>query len=124
MRSNYHSKGKTKELRNTESNFDREVNAVEEMNNIDENEQARDDNGSPPPSKCSVTAKAKTKFKKQDVQCALIDFMESHKASEKPFENDDLAFFYSPTSVSSIFKYGTKICIQNENNAALARLTK
>lgn len=39
--------GKTKELRNTESNFDHEVNAEEEMNNIDKNEQVRDDNGSP-----------------------------------------------------------------------------
>lgn len=48
-----------------------------------------------PLSKSSVTAKAKTKFKKPDVECALIDFMESHKASKKPFENDDLAFFYS-----------------------------
>lgn len=35
------------------------------------------------------------KFKKLVSVRALIDVMETHKASKKPFENDDLAFFYS-----------------------------
>jgi len=42
-----------------------------------------------------MTEKAKTKFKRPDVERALTDFMESHKAAKKSLENDDLAFFYS-----------------------------
>jgi len=38
---------KTKELRNTESNFDHVAAVEEEINSIDENEQARDEDGSP-----------------------------------------------------------------------------
>ncbi|KAL4149729.1 hypothetical protein QTP88_003605 [Uroleucon formosanum] len=86
--------GKTKELRNTESNFDHVTAAEEEIYSIDQNEQVRDDDGSPSPTS-SATEKAKTKIKKPDVERALIDFMESHKVPKKPLENDDLAFFYS-----------------------------
>lgn len=86
--------GKTKELRNTEFNFDHVNTVEEEMYSIDENEKFRDEDGSPPHTS-SVTQKAKTKFKKPDVERALIDFMESHKVPKKPLENDDLAFFYS-----------------------------
>lgn len=86
--------GKTKELRNTESSFDQVAAVEEEINSIDENEQARDEDGSPPHTS-SVTEKSKTKFKRPDVERALIDFMESHKAPKNPLENDDLAFFYS-----------------------------
>ena len=69
--------GKTKELRNTESNFDQVTTAEEEIYSIDQNEQVRDDDGSPPPTS-SATEKVKTKIKKPDVERALIDFMESH----------------------------------------------
>jgi len=86
--------GKTKELRSTESNFDHVATVEEEISSVDENEQARDEDGSPPDTS-SVTRKAKTKFKKPDVERALIDFMESHKTPKEPLENDDLAFFYS-----------------------------
>jgi len=48
--------GKTKELRNTESNFDHVATVEEEINSIDENEQARDEDGSPPDTS-SVTEK-------------------------------------------------------------------
>lgn len=85
--------GKSKELRNTESSFDDVATAEEEIYNINENEEAIDEELSPPTS--SKTSKAKTKFKKPDVERALIDFMESYKTPKKPLENDDLAFFYS-----------------------------
>lgn len=88
MQSNFHL---TKDLRNTETNFNHVSTAEEENFSIDENEQATDDGASSLTS--SETAKVKTKFKKPDVEQALIDFMESHKTTQKPLRNDDLAFF-------------------------------
>jgi hypothetical protein len=89
---------KNKELRSTDSSY---VPTKEDgADNFDEIERdsvtSVDDSINHEIIAISPNEESTKKRKKPNVEHALIDFMESHKASKKTYENDeDLAFFHS-----------------------------
>lgn len=97
---------KTKELRNTNSSYETtEEDGVDNFDEIEHDSVTCVDDGlnnsnianiDMEISATSSNEKSTSKRKKPNVEHALIDFMESHKASKKTCDNDeDLAFFYS-----------------------------
>lgn len=94
---------KTKELRNTDSSYaTTEEDGVDNFDEIEHDSVTCVDDGinnsniDMEITATSSNEKSTSKRKKPNVEHALIDFMESHKASKKTSDNDeDLAFFYS-----------------------------
>lgn len=98
--------GKSKELRNTVSSFeDQPISELSEPKspNINENELNSSVNVNDESyhevsnnSFSTPNEKSRNKRKKHNVEQALVDFMESHKVTKNPMEEDeDIAFFYS-----------------------------
>ena len=123
---------KTKELRNTDSSYaTTEEDGVDNFDEIEHDSVTCVDDGinnsniDMEITATSSNEKSTSKRKKPNVEHALIDFMESQKASKKTSDNDeDLAFFYSLLpSVKSLtmdkkfeFRIQTMQLLQNNPN--------
>jgi len=121
---------KTKELRNTDSSYvTTEEDGADSFDEIEHDSVDDGINNSNIDMEITATSSNKkftSKRKKTNVEHALIDFMESHKASKKTYDNDeDVAFFYSLLpSVKSLtmdkkfeFRMQTMQLLQNLKNA-------